>query len=67
MPITLAGTFPQAFDINTKLYITAVYGSQGQTARQAPSAWWLALFPGLAIFITVTIFNLLGEALSESV
>jgi len=29
-------------------------------------AWWLALFPGFAIFITVTIFNLIGEGLSEA-
>ncbi len=27
--------------------------------------WWLAVFPGTAIFITVASFNLLGEALSE--
>ncbi len=25
-------------------------------------AWWLALFPGLAIFATVTAYNLIGEA-----
>lgn len=30
------------------------------------SAWWLALFPGMAIFITVTIFNLIGEGLTEA-
>jgi peptide/nickel transport system permease protein len=26
-------------------------------------AWWLSLFPGLAIFLTVLSFNLLGDAL----
>ncbi len=31
-----------------------------------PSAWWLALFPGLAIFLTITIFNLIGEGLTEA-
>lgn len=36
-------------------------------ARKYPSAWWLALFPGGAIFITVTIFNLIGEGLTEAV
>ncbi len=46
---------------------SVTWGSMLSAARQAPSAWWLALFPGLAIFVTVTIFNLLGEALSESV
>lgn len=29
-------------------------------------AWWIALFPGLAIFFTVTIFNLIGEGLTEA-
>lgn len=27
--------------------------------------WWLAVFPGTAIFLTVASFNLMGEALSE--
>jgi peptide/nickel transport system permease protein len=35
-------------------------------ARQREEAWWLAVFPGLAIFITVTIFNLIGEGLSDA-
>lgn len=29
------------------------------------AAWWLSLFPGLAILITVLSFNLLGEGLRE--
>ncbi len=28
-------------------------------------AWWLSVFPGLAILITVLAFNLLGEAIQE--
>jgi peptide/nickel transport system permease protein len=28
-------------------------------------AWWLTLFPGLAIFLTVLGFNLLGEGLRD--
>ncbi len=28
-------------------------------------AWWLTLFPGIAIFLTVLAFNLLGEGLRE--
>lgn len=35
-------------------------------ARQREEAWWLAVFPGLAIFVTVTIFNLIGDGLSEA-
>jgi len=29
-------------------------------------AWWLAVFPGVAIFITVTSLNLFGEALRDA-
>jgi peptide/nickel transport system permease protein len=28
-------------------------------------AWWMALFPGLAIFVTVLCFNLLGDGLRD--
>lgn len=31
-----------------------------------PGAWWLAVFPGVAIFLTVTAFNLLGEGLRDA-
>ncbi len=29
-------------------------------------AWWLVLFPGLAIFVTVTAYNMAGEALRDA-
>ncbi|MHB0968622.1 MAG: ABC transporter permease [Thermoanaerobaculia bacterium] len=29
-------------------------------------AWWLALFPGLAIFLTVTAYNIVGEQLRDA-
>lgn len=29
------------------------------------SAWWLSVFPGLAIFVTVLAFNLLGDTLGD--
>ncbi|HEY3449471.1 MAG TPA: ABC transporter permease [Myxococcales bacterium] len=32
----------------------------------SPGAWWLALFPGAAIFLTVTAYNLVGEGLQEA-
>lgn len=35
-------------------------------ARDSTLSWWLAIFPGLAIFVTVTIFNLIGDGLSEA-
>lgn len=33
---------------------------------QLPDAWWLTTFPGLAIFITVIGFNLLGDGLNDA-
>lgn len=32
-----------------------------QSKKYVDFAWWLVIFPGLAIFITVTSFNLVGE------
>lgn len=44
---------------------TVSWGSLLASARKNPNAWWLTIFPGLAIFVTVTVFNLLGEGLNE--
>jgi len=30
-------------------------------------AWWLTLFPGLAIFLTITAYNLVGEGLRDAI
>ena len=46
---------------------SASWGSILSTARQLlPSGWWLTLFPGLAIFLTVTSYNLVGEGLRDA-
>jgi len=45
---------------------TITWGSLLSSARQDASAWWLAIFPGFAIFITVTIYNLIGEGLTDA-
>ncbi|MEO0779222.1 MAG: ABC transporter permease [Bacteroidota bacterium] len=42
------------------------WGSMINKAREDFSAWWLALLPGLAIFATVTIFNLIGDGLAQA-
>ncbi len=42
------------------------WGSLLTEARKNASAWWLALFPGIAIFVTVTVFNLIGDGLTEA-
>lgn len=45
--------------------------SWGQTLNQAVQSstfnWWLAVFPGGAIFLTVFAYNLIGEALRDAV
>lgn len=38
-----------------------------QSRSYLPAAWWYALFPGLAILITVLGFNLLGDGLRDIV
>jgi len=45
---------------------TVTWGSLLNAARSSTSAWWLAVFPGFAIFVTVTVFNLLGEGLRDA-
>ncbi len=42
------------------------WGSILSVARANSFAWWLAVFPGLAIFITVTAYNLLGDGLRDA-
>ena len=42
------------------------WGSMLQAARSADLQWWLMFPPGIAIFITVTVFNLLGEGLTDA-
>ena len=42
------------------------WGSLLSSARSYVPAWWLAIFPGFAIFITVTLFNLIGEGLTDA-
>lgn len=37
------------------------------TSETGSFAWWLAIFPGLAIFLTVLAYNLIGEALRDAI
>lgn len=41
------------------------WGSMLTAAKDDLSAWWMVVFPGLAIFITVTVFNRIGDVLSQ--
>ncbi|HMX03548.1 MAG TPA: ABC transporter permease, partial [Chitinophagales bacterium] len=42
------------------------WGSLVNDGRQQYSAWWLVVFPGVAIFLTVTVYNLIGEGLRDA-
>jgi len=46
---------------------TASWGSILSSARTLlPIGWWLTAFPGFAIFLTVTSYNLVGEGLRDA-
>tara|TARA_B100000900_G_scaffold415986_1_gene448309 strand:- start:3296 stop:5173 length:1878 start_codon:yes stop_codon:yes gene_type:complete len=38
------------------------WGSLLNLGRLYPQAWWLIIYPGLAIFITITVYNMIAEA-----
>jgi peptide/nickel transport system permease protein len=46
---------------------TPEWGSMVTTGVQYLTSWWLALFPGLAIFSVVLAFNLLGDRIRDQV
>ncbi|MEW6753704.1 MAG: ABC transporter permease [Candidatus Latescibacterota bacterium] len=45
---------------------TVTWGALLAGARSNASAWWLVVMPGLAIFLTVTLYNLLGDGLRDA-
>lgn len=75
-PLLVLLTFcmAQAIVINSSLYVLGIgkvdqvtWGSiLGQLRGQHELEWWLAFFPGLAIFFTVLTFKYLSEGLSEA-
>tara|TARA_B100000963_G_C22586615_1_gene653432 strand:+ start:158 stop:1498 length:1341 start_codon:yes stop_codon:yes gene_type:complete len=42
------------------------WGSLLSLGKEEFDAWWLVVFPGFAIFITITIYNLIGDSLRDS-
>jgi peptide/nickel transport system permease protein len=44
---------------------TATWGGMLSTAMQYGDAWWLGVFPGMAIFVTVLALNFLGDGLRD--
>jgi peptide/nickel transport system permease protein len=45
---------------------TVTWGSVLNEARENVSAWWLAVFPGFMIFLSVLCYNLIGDALRDA-
>lgn len=41
------------------------WGKMLSIARSNISAWWMVVFPGIGIFVTVTVFNLIGDGLRQ--
>jgi peptide/nickel transport system permease protein len=46
---------------------TASWGEVLSQAFEYQDRWWLTLFPGLLLFLTVTALNLLGEGLRDAI
>lgn len=44
----------------------ASWGSLISAGKENFSAWWLVVFPGLAIFAVVMVFNLIGEGVRDA-
>lgn len=75
-PILVAGTFGVASVVLVEasldfLRVGAPPGavSWGETlseTREHLGAWWLLVFPGVAVFVTVVALNLVGEALRDA-
>ena len=75
-PVLIAIAFGVASAILTEAFLSflgigvaaeeVTWGSLLNLARNKFSAWWLAIFPGFAIFTTVTVFNLIGEGLTDA-
>ncbi|HNB49490.1 MAG TPA: dipeptide ABC transporter permease DppC, partial [Chitinophagales bacterium] len=45
---------------------TLTWGKLLSLAQGGRSQLWVAIFPGFAIFVTVTLFNLIGEGLTDA-
>ncbi len=77
-PVLVSATFGVAWAILTESALsflglgvplpTATWGSILTVAEQhIEYAWWLALFPGVAIFLTVASFNIIGDRFREAI
>lgn len=75
-PILVAGTFSVAAGILTESALSFLgFGVQhpipswGSLVNESKSVehWWIQVFPGLLIFVTVVCYNLIGDAIRDAV
>jgi len=48
-------------------YVSSWGGILSESREYMDVAWWLTITPGLAIFLTITAYNLLGEGLRDAI
>lgn len=75
-PVSVVLTFTVAAAIALEAALTflgvglpdsmVTWGGLLNLAHKNQSAWWLSVFPGLAIFLTITAINLIGEGLRDA-
>jgi peptide/nickel transport system permease protein len=75
-PVLVSGAFAIAGAILTEAALsflgfgvkatTVTWGSVLNEARGATNSWWLAVFPGFMIFLTIVAYNLVGEGLRDA-
>src|SRR3954470_2618577 len=76
-PVLVSASFGVAFAILTESALsflglgvplpTATWGSILASAKQfIEYAWWLVVFPGVAIFLTVAAFNIIGDRFRDA-
>jgi peptide/nickel transport system permease protein len=76
-PVLVSASFGVAYAILTESALsflglgvplpTATWGSILATAKQfIEHAWWLVVFPGVAIFLTVAAFNIIGDRFRDA-
>jgi len=73
-PVAIAIAFGMAGAILTEATLSFIgiggaadqvtWGSLINEARKNISAWWIAIIPGIMIFLVISCFNILGEAFS---
>jgi peptide/nickel transport system permease protein len=75
-PVLVAGTFGVASVVLVEASLdflrvggpasSASWGETLSETREHFGAWWLLVFPGVAVFVTVVALNLVGEALRDA-